>query len=75
MKNFRKEILVFILIAFISVNTTSQNKKSSVTESVDKIEKRSNKKKKKTGRLTQDLSQSVLSQTNDGGSFAITPDF
>ena len=46
MKNFRKEILVFILIAFISVNTTSQNKKSSVTESDKKTEKKKKKRKK-----------------------------
>ena len=47
MKNFRKEILVFILIAFLSVNATSQNKESSVTESVAKVENKKKKKKKK----------------------------
>ncbi len=47
MKNFRKEILGILLIAFLSVNATSQNKKSSVTESDSKIEKQNKKKKKK----------------------------
>ena len=47
MKNFRKEILSIVLIAFLSVNATSQNKKSSVTESESKIEKKQKKKKKK----------------------------
>ena len=47
MKNFRKEILSFMLIAFLTVNATSQNKKSSVTESDSKIEKQDKKRKKK----------------------------
>ena len=47
MKNFRKELLVFMLILFLSVNVTSQNKKSNVTESDNKIEKQDKKKKKK----------------------------
>ena len=47
MKNFRKEILSTLLIAFLSVNATSQNKKSSVTESGSKIEKQDKKKRKK----------------------------
>lgn len=46
MKNFRKEILVFLLIAFISVNATSQNKKSSITESDKKTEKKKKRRKK-----------------------------
>ena len=47
MKNFRKEILSIVLIAFLSVNATSQNKKSSVTESDKKTEKQDKKRKKK----------------------------
>ncbi|MCF7560619.1 polysaccharide lyase family 7 protein [Sabulilitoribacter multivorans] len=47
MKNFRKELLLIVLTIFLSVNATSQNKKSSVTESDSKIEKKSKKKKKK----------------------------
>ncbi len=47
MKNFRRNILLFGLILFLSVNATSQNKKSSVTESDVKIEKKYKKKKRK----------------------------
>ena len=46
MKNFRKEIFVIMLIAFLSVNATSQNKEGSVSESEVRIEKKSKKKKK-----------------------------
>ena len=47
MQNFRRNILLIGLIAFLSVNATAQNKKSSVTESDSKIEKQDKKKKKK----------------------------
>lgn len=47
MKNSRIKILVFLLMAFVSVNATSQNVESSVTESNEKIEKKKKKKKKK----------------------------
>jgi len=47
MKNFRKELLVIVLTIFLSVNATSQNKKSSVTESDNTIEKQDQKRKKK----------------------------
>lgn len=47
MKNFRKELLVFILTIFLSVNATSQNKKSSVAEPENKSENKSKKKKYK----------------------------
>ncbi len=47
MKNFRIEILVFMLTIFLTVNATSQNTKSSVTESGMKIEKKLKKKDKK----------------------------
>ncbi|WP_338418080.1 hypothetical protein [Pseudotamlana carrageenivorans] len=46
MKNFRKEILGLLLIAFISVNATCQEKTSSATDSKAKTEKKSKKKKK-----------------------------
>jgi hypothetical protein len=52
MKNFfRKEILIAILIGFISVNATCQEKTSSVTDSDAKVEKKSKKKKKKKFKL------------------------
>tara|TARA_R110002049_G_scaffold289797_1_gene472970 strand:+ start:1610 stop:2539 length:930 start_codon:yes stop_codon:yes gene_type:complete len=47
MKNSRIKILVFLLMPFVSVNATSQNVESSVTESNEKIEKKKKKKKKK----------------------------
>ncbi len=47
MKNFRRNIFLIGLILFLSVNATSQNKKSSVTESDVKIEKKHKKKKRK----------------------------
>lgn len=47
MRKFRKELLVFVLTIFISVNATSQNTESSVAESETKIEKKVKKKKKK----------------------------
>ncbi len=47
MKNFRRKILLIGLIFFLSVNATSQNKKSSVTESDVKIEKKHKKKKRR----------------------------
>jgi len=47
MNYFRKEILGFILIVFLFVNATSQEKKSSVTEADNKIEKQDKKRKKK----------------------------
>lgn len=63
MKYFRKEILISILIVFISVNATSQNKKSSVTESDSKIEKKSKKKKKKKKYKLPDIDLSHWSVT------------
>ena len=47
MKNFRKDILIMLLVVFISVNVTSQEKISSVSESNKKTEKQDKKKKKK----------------------------
>jgi hypothetical protein len=51
MKNFRKKILSFLLIVFLILNATSQNKKSSVTESGVKVEKKIKKNKKKKYKL------------------------
>ena len=48
MKNFRKEIVSIILIAFLSVNAACFAQKSSVSESDIKVEKKSKKKKKKS---------------------------
>ncbi|MFC0606069.1 polysaccharide lyase family 7 protein [Winogradskyella pulchriflava] len=74
MKNFRKDILFsIVLIVFLSVNATSQNKKSSVTDSETKIEKRDKKKRKKKRKKVKlpdiDLShwKVTLPITNDEG--------
>ncbi|WP_298755214.1 polysaccharide lyase family 7 protein [uncultured Psychroserpens sp.] len=47
MKNFRKEILTILLMVFISVNVSSQEKSSNITESDKKTEKQDKKRKKK----------------------------
>ena len=47
MKNPIRNILSIVLIAFLSVNATCQEKTSSVTDSDKKVEKRQSKKKKK----------------------------
>ncbi|NOR29461.1 MAG: polysaccharide lyase family 7 protein [Lutibacter sp.] len=77
MINFRKEILIFLLIAFVSVNATSQNKKSSVTDSNVKVEKRTKKKKKKKVKLPNiDLSHwkvTLPATNNEGKPFNIEP--
>jgi len=52
MNYFRKEILGSILIVFLSVNATSQEKKSSVTEADNKIEKQDKKRKKEKKKLS-----------------------
>ncbi|MDO6760485.1 polysaccharide lyase family 7 protein [Tamlana sp. 2_MG-2023] len=51
MRNFRKEILGLLLIVFISVNATCQDKASSTTDSKTKTEKKSKKKKKRRGKV------------------------
>lgn len=56
MKTLRKEILSIILIAFLSVNATSQEKGSSVTDTEVKTEKKKKKKKKKVKLPNIDLS-------------------
>ena len=70
MKNFRKELLLIVLTIFLSVNTTSQNKTGSVTDSDSKIEKKSKKNKRKKYKLPEiDLShwKVTLPVTNDKG--------
>ena len=73
MNNIRKELLVIVLTIFLSVNATSQNKKSSVTESDNAIEKQDKKKKKKKRKKVKlpniDLShwKVTLPVTNDEG--------
>lgn len=68
MQNFRKEILLSVLMVFLTVGATCQNKTSSVTESVVKVEKR-NKKKKKVKLPKIDLSnwKVTLPVTNEEG--------
>jgi len=57
MKKFRKEIIACLLISFLSVSATSQNTRSSVTASGNKIEKKVKKKRKKKVKLPKiDLS-------------------
>ena len=46
MKYIQRNIVPFLLIVFLSVNATSQNKKSSVADSDEKVEKPTNRKKK-----------------------------
>ena len=50
-KFFLKFLLSFSVIIFLSVNATSQNKRSSVTDSSKKVEKRNKKKKKRKIKL------------------------
>ncbi|MDB9835823.1 polysaccharide lyase family 7 protein [Flavobacteriaceae bacterium] len=57
MKKYRKEIIACLLISFLSVSATSQNTRSSVTASENKIEKKVKKKRKKKVKLPKiDLS-------------------
>lgn len=51
MKNFRIEIVIFLVTMILSVNATSQEKKSSVTDRKAKVEKKTKKKKKKKIKL------------------------
>ena len=77
MKNFRKELLVIVLTIFLSVNATSQEKRSSVTESDVKTEKRTKKKKKKKVKLPKiDLSHWKVTlpvANEDGKPYEIGP--
>jgi len=57
MKNFRKDILIVIVLTiFLSVNATCQNKEGSVSDSDTKTEKKRKKKKKKIKLPNIDLS-------------------
>ena len=70
MKNFRTKIVLTILIIFISVNATCQNKEGSVSDSDTKVEKKKKKKKKKKVKLPKiDLShwKVTLPVNNDQG--------
>jgi hypothetical protein len=71
MKSLRKELLALIVLIFLTVNATSQKKKSSVTASEIKIEKsgKKRKKKKKVKLPKIDLShwKVTLPVTNDKG--------
>ncbi|MFB9057940.1 polysaccharide lyase family 7 protein [Mariniflexile ostreae] len=46
MKHFRKEIIAVLLIVFLTANTTSQTKRSSVADSDTKVENKKKKRKK-----------------------------
>lgn len=75
MKNFRRELLTFFAMIFLAVNATSQNKKSSVTESDSKIEKH-NKKKKKVKLPQIDLSHwkvTIPEGKGKGGAITVSP--
>ncbi len=71
MNYFRREILVSILLVFVSVYATSQNKKSSVTDSDVKVEKKLKKKKKRKKVKLPNIDLShwkvTLPVTNDEG--------
>ncbi|WP_299780277.1 polysaccharide lyase family 7 protein [uncultured Formosa sp.] len=65
MKNFRKEILGLLVIVFLSVNATCQEKTSSDTDSSSssKVEKKDKKKKKKKKYKLPDIDLSHWSVT------------
>ncbi|KQC29789.1 polysaccharide lyase family 7 protein [Flagellimonas eckloniae] len=73
MKKLRKDLLVFAVLIFLSVNATSQKKKSSVAESKTKIEKR---KKKKLRLPDIDLSHwkvTIPEGKGKGGAVSVEP--
>ncbi|GGD27518.1 polysaccharide lyase family 7 protein [Hyunsoonleella pacifica] len=70
MKYIRKEILIVVLLVFVSGNVISQKKETSTTDSKTKVEKKKKKKKKKKARLPDiDLShwKVTLPVTNEKG--------
>lgn len=74
MLNIRREILVCILILFLSVNAISQNQRSSVTESDLKIKKSRKKKKVKLPNI--DLSNwkvTIPEGKGKGGAISVEP--
>ncbi len=75
MNIFRKKSLTIFLMIFLAVGATSQNKKSSGTESDSKIEKR-NKKKKKVKLPNIDLSHwkiTIPEGEGKGGAISVSP--
>jgi hypothetical protein len=74
MLNIRREILVCIVILFLSVNAISQNQRSSVTESDLKIKKSRKKKKVKLPNI--DLSNwkvTIPEGNGKGGAISVEP--
>ena len=70
MKNFQKDIVSFLLLLFLILSATSQNTKSSVTESDVKVEKKGKKSKKNKYKLPKiDLShwKITVPVNNDNG--------
>lgn len=74
MKVFRKKSLAIFLMVFLAVSATSQNKKSSVTESDVKVEKKRKKKKAKLPNI--DLSHwkvTIPAGKGKGGAISVSP--
>ena len=75
MKNLRKTLLVFVVLIFGSVSATSQNKKSSVTESEVKVKK--SKRRKNRVKLPQiDLNHwkvTIPEGKGKGGAISVSP--
>ena len=76
MKCFRKEIVSFILITFLSANAICQDMTNSVTESDVKVEKRKKKKKKKYKLPKIDLNHwkvTIPEGSGKGGAISVEP--
>ncbi|WP_276167839.1 polysaccharide lyase family 7 protein [Zobellia alginiliquefaciens] len=74
MSYFRKEIVLSILIIFISVNATSQNKGSSHTESAIKTKKSRKKKKVKLPKINlSNWKVTIPEGTGKGGAISVQP--
>lgn len=75
MNKLRKELLVFVVLIFLSVSATSQKKKSSVAESEPRVEK--TKKKRKKIKLPKiDLSNwkvTIPAGEGKGGAISVEP--
>ena len=75
MKNLRKELLVFIVLIFLSVSAASQKKRSSAADSVIKVQKK--KKRKKKVKLHEiDLSHwkvTIPEGEGKGGAISVKP--
>jgi len=75
MKNLRRELLVIVLLIFLSVNVTAQTKKSSLTEPDVKVEK-SKKRKKKVKLPKINLSHwkvTIPEGMGKGGAISVSP--